>query len=43
MENLYGLFGFGPAGARQPSGGNWGSVYAGATARTGSAQPTNAA
>jgi hypothetical protein len=43
MENLYGLFGSGPAGARQPSGSNWRSVYSGAAAQTGSAVPTNAA
>ena len=43
MENLYGLFGNGPAGAQQPSGSNWRSVYTGAAAQTGSAVPTNAA
>jgi hypothetical protein len=43
MENLYGLFGFGPAGAHQPSGGNWGAIYTGAAAHAGSAVPTNTA
>jgi hypothetical protein len=43
MENLYGLFGQGAAGATQPSGGNWGSIYTGSAAQTGSAVPTNAA
>ena len=43
MENLYGLFGQGPASAVHPSSGNWSSIYAGAAARTGSAVPTNAA
>jgi hypothetical protein len=43
MENLYGLFGGGPAGATHPSSSNWSSVYAGAAATSGSAVPTNAA
>jgi hypothetical protein len=43
MENLYGLFGHGPASATAPSGGNWGSVYVGAAARGASASPTNSA
>jgi hypothetical protein len=43
MENLYGLFGTGPAGASMPSGGNWSSVYTGSADQRGSAQPTNAA
>ncbi len=43
MENLYGLSVSGPAGAKTPSGGNAGSVYTGATAKTGSAVPTNSA
>jgi hypothetical protein len=43
MENLYGRFGPGPAGAQGASGGNWSSVYTGAAARAGSATPTNAA
>jgi hypothetical protein len=43
MENLYGLFGQGPAAATEPSGGNWSSVYTGAVALSGSAVPTNAA
>ncbi len=41
MENLYGTFGHGPAGAKKPSSGNAGSVYTGGTAKTGSAVPTN--
>ncbi len=32
MENVYGLFGNGPASASQPSGGNWSSIYQGASA-----------
>jgi hypothetical protein len=43
MENLYGVFGAGPAGATNPSGGNWSSVYTGSAVRSGSAAPTNAA
>jgi hypothetical protein len=43
MENLYGLFGQGPAAAKHPSSGNWSSVYTGGTATSGSAVPTNAA
>jgi hypothetical protein len=43
MENLYGLFGHGPAGAKEPSTGNAGSVYTGQAAAAGSAVPTNAA
>jgi hypothetical protein len=43
MENLYGLFGHGPAGERQPSGSNWSSIYTGAAAQTRSAVPTNTA
>jgi hypothetical protein len=43
MENLYGLFGHGPAGAKEPSSGSAGAVYTGATAATGSAVPTNSA
>ncbi len=43
MENLYGLFGLGPAGAKEPSTGNAGSIYTGTTATTGSAVPTNSA
>ena len=42
MENLYGLFGQGPAGATTPSSGNWGAIYTGAAARTSSAAPANA-
>jgi hypothetical protein len=43
MENLYGLFGQGPAGPVTPSGGNWSSVYSGRSALGGSAVPTNTA
>ena len=43
MENLYGLFGHGAAGAKEPSTGNASSVYTGSTAARGSAGPTNAA
>ncbi len=43
MENLYGLFGQGPAGAKEASTGNAGSVYTGGTAKSGSAVPTNSA
>jgi hypothetical protein len=43
MENLYGLFGHGAAGATEPSTGNASSVYTGSTAARGSAGPTNAA
>jgi hypothetical protein len=43
MENLYGLFGHGPAGATEPSTGNASSIYTGAAASGGSAVPTNAA
>ncbi len=42
MENLYGLFGQGPAGATAPSSGNWRSIYTGAAAQTSSAAPANA-
>jgi len=43
MENLYSLFGQGPASAKGGSGGNWTSVYAGPAANAGSASGTNAA
>jgi hypothetical protein len=43
MENLYGLFGSGPAGVTTPSGGNWSSVYSGGAALRGSAAPTQGA
>ena len=43
MENLYGLFGLGPAGPYGSSGGNWSSVYTGATAGAASAVGTPAA
>jgi hypothetical protein len=43
MENLYGVFGQGPASAVAASGSNWSSIYAGGAAAAGSAQPTNAA
>jgi hypothetical protein len=43
MENLYGLFGLGPAGPYGASGGNWTSVYSGAAARAGTAAGTAAA
>jgi hypothetical protein len=43
MENLYALFGSGPASVLAPSGGNWGAVYTGAAAATGSARPTASA
>jgi hypothetical protein len=43
MENLYGRFGQGPAGALGPSAGNWTSVYTGAGAQIGSAAPTPSA
>jgi len=40
MENLYGLFGNGPASATQPSTGNWTAAYEGSGAGAGSAQST---
>jgi hypothetical protein len=43
MENLYGLFGHGPAGLTETSTGNASSLYSGTAATTGSAVPTNAA
>jgi TAT (twin-arginine translocation) pathway signal sequence len=43
MENLYALFGQGPASVTQPSAGNWSATYAGAAAGAGSAPPTNSA
>ena len=43
MENVYGIFGNGPASATQASGGNWSSIYSGGSASAGSQQGTNAA
>jgi hypothetical protein len=43
MENVYGLFGLGPAGPYGSSGGNWSSVYTGAAAGAASAAGTPAA
>ncbi len=43
MENLYGMFGAGPAWETQPSGGNARDLYRGAAATTPSATGTNAA
>ncbi len=43
MENLYGVFGHGPASVTTPSQGNWRATYPGATAAVGAAQPTNSA
>ena len=43
MENLYALFGAGPASVLAPSSSNWGAVYTGAAAQAGSAQPTTSA
>jgi hypothetical protein len=43
MENLYGLFGLGPAAPYGSSGGNWSSVYTGAAAGAASAAGTPAA
>ena len=43
MENLYGVFGNGPASSSEPSRGNWSAIYQGATAKASSAQPTPAA
>jgi hypothetical protein len=43
MENVYGLFGGGPAGATKPSAGSWASIYTAATAGNGSAVATNTA
>jgi hypothetical protein len=43
MENLYGVFGNGPAGVTNPSGSNWDSIYTGAAATRGVTQPTNSA
>ncbi len=40
MENLYGLFGNGPASATMPSSGNWSAVYTGTALQSASAQPT---
>ena len=43
MENLYGVFGAGPASATQPSGGTWTAVYGGSAAAARTAAPTNSA
>jgi hypothetical protein len=43
MENVYGLFGSGPASARTPSTGTWAAVYQGNSARVPSATGTNTA
>jgi hypothetical protein len=43
MENLYGVFGHGPAAISTPSEGNWSSIYAGGTATAGSAVPADSA
>jgi N,N-dimethylformamidase beta subunit-like protein len=43
MENVYACFGAGPAGASNPSGGNWSSVYTGSAALAASAHPTASA
>ena len=40
MENLYGLFGNGPASVTMPSSGNWSAIYTGSAAQSASAQPT---
>jgi hypothetical protein len=43
MENLYGVFGNGPASVTTPSEGNWRATYAGSAAQRTAAPPTNAA
>jgi hypothetical protein len=43
MENVYSVFGNGPASTYQPSSGNWTEVYAGPTAYKASATGTNSA
>jgi len=43
MENLYALFGAGPASATQPGGGSWQAVYQGSAATAKTAVPTNSA
>jgi hypothetical protein len=43
MENLYALFGQGPATAFGGSGGNWSSIYTGGAAQAGTATGTNLA
>jgi hypothetical protein len=43
MENVYGLFGSGPASARTPSSGTWAHVYQGSSAGVPSAGGTNLA
>jgi hypothetical protein len=43
MENVYGTFGNGPAGASHAATGNWRTVYQGAAAAAGSAPGTAAA
>jgi hypothetical protein len=43
MENLYGVFGSGPASATTPSEGNWRATYAGSAGQRTAAPPTNAA
>jgi hypothetical protein len=43
MDNLYSVFGQGPASKSQPSSGNWTAVYQGSSAAAGTAQPSNSA
>jgi hypothetical protein len=43
MHNVFGTFGNGPAGAVQPSGGNWTSFYRGGAAAIGTAPGTTSA
>jgi len=40
MENVYGLFGNGPASKKEPSTGNWTSIYSGGAANSASPAPT---
>jgi hypothetical protein len=43
MHNVFGTFGNGPAGAVQPSGGNWTNFYRGGAAAIGTAPGTTSA
>jgi N,N-dimethylformamidase beta subunit-like protein len=43
MENLYSVFGQGPASTSTPSGSNWSSVYSGASGAAATARSTNSA
>ncbi len=43
MENLYSVFGNGPASVTTPSQGNWDAIYTGSAASRATAHPTNSA